>query len=1218
MNTCPSSRQLRLLLIAEPNDPELLSAEAHVEACPACHATLESITVAEMGEVAPLARIGVPRPQPADGTDFLRTLKTTPPPEFKSAIDTMGGPPSAPSPSQPPASPAAADLPRVPGYLLVAELGRGGMGVVYKARQVTLNRPVALKMILAGAHASDIDRKRFRREAEAVARLQHPHIVQIHEVGEHEGQPYLALELVDGGCLAQQLRNKPRPARQSAELVETLARAVHVAHECGIVHRDLKPANILLTASGTPKVADFGLAKRLDAGPAGPTSSGQFLGTPSYMAPEQAIAAGASHRGCSATGLEPAADVYSLGAILYEMLTGRPPFRAESSVETLLQVLHDDPVPPSRLQPKLPRDLETICLTCLRKDPARRYSDARAMAEDLRRYLAGEPVLARPTSARERLWKWVRRRPAAAALVVTGVLAVAAGFAGISMLWRMAEVRALLEATAHREAAARTELERTAKEAEASALHRAERQNADLVVDHAWTLCQRGEVPEGMLRMAAALGRLPAGAGDLDRVIRTNLAAWCYRLVSLRLRLVHTGRVLALAYGPDGRVVLTGGDDQTARLWDVATGDPLTPPLHHEGAVRCVAFRSDGRAVLTGSDDKTARLWDVATGEPAGPPLVHESAVRIVAFRPDGVVALTGGEDGTAQLWDAASGRRVGQPMRHAAELFAAAFEPNGQSILTGAGDKTARLWDAATGTPIGTPWPHDDAVQAVAFSPDGQHAVTACRDGTASLWSPAFGHAGRILLRHPYPVCTVAFSPDGRALLTGSGDERRGEARLWDTKSGGPIGAVMPHNGRVECVAWSPNGRHVLTGGQDSRASLWLEVADRPVRKLFRQGGAVHALAFGPNGRTLAIASYDSPWPQARGEAWLHFTPPEQQAGPTLPHPSWVTAVAFSSDGRAVVIGGTGRTACLWDTATGRPIGGPLATTHTIDAAAFSPDGRMLAAGATDGLVHLWDTATGRPIGQPLVHPGAVRGIAFNHDGKFLAVAVRFRTAWLWDVTRDHPQAVSWASENLVLDVAFSPDGNTLLTGGGDNTAQLWHAATRRPLGQPLRHVRQVESVAFGHDGRTVLTGSGDMTARLWDAATGRLIVAPLLHPDVVTKVAYSPDGRTLATVCADDLTRLWDASTGKPIGAPLPQTVSAIAFHPDGRVLLTGGREGTAKSWTVPRPLTGDAEQVLLWTKIVTGAELDANGVQHRLDAAAVRELRRSWERLGAQPPL
>jgi tetratricopeptide (TPR) repeat protein/tRNA A-37 threonylcarbamoyl transferase component Bud32 len=397
------------------------------ELCHDCPELAEELSqrISVLRQMKVLIQPAGPPPLPFGQDVTLDRMADTRPPDSanNSLTETLGSGDRI----RPPASPVPCS---VPGHEILGELGRGGMGVVYKARQLKLNRLVALKMILAGGHTDIQDLKRFCREAEAVAALQHPHIVQIFEIGEQDGLPYFSLEYVEGGSLAKRLNGTPLPSRQAAALVETLARAMQAAHERGIVHRDLKPSNVLLTAEGTPKIADFGLAKRLD-GHAGQTQTGSIVGTPSYMAPEQA-------RGRSKE-VGPATDVYALGAILYELLTGRPPFRAETPLETVLQVRSDEPLPPSRLQPKLPRDLETICLKCLRKEPARRYASARELAADLDRFLGQEPITARPVSVWERAWKWARRRPAVATLLGLLLVVVGGSLLALTGLWRRAE-----------------------------------------------------------------------------------------------------------------------------------------------------------------------------------------------------------------------------------------------------------------------------------------------------------------------------------------------------------------------------------------------------------------------------------------------------------------------------------------------------------------------------------------------------------------------------------------------------------------------------------------------------------------------------------------------------------------------------------------------------------------------------------------------------------
>jgi hypothetical protein len=399
---------------------------------------------------------------------------------------------------------AAPERLAIPGYAVLGELGRGGMGVVYKARQISLNRVVALKMILAGSHAGTAELARFRTEAEAIARLQHPNIVAVHEVGEHEGLPFFSLEFCPGGSLEAKLAGTPRPPAEAAALLETLARAMEAAHQKGIVHRDLKPANVLLGEDSTPKITDFGLAKKLDT--AGQTQTGTVMGTPSYMAPEQA-------EGRREVGT--AADVYALGAVLYECLTGRPPFKGATPLDTLVQVVKEEAVPPHFLQPKVPRDLETICLKCLHKDPARRYASAEALADDLRRFQGGEPIVARPVGRAERLWRWCRRRPGWAALIAVSALALLTLLVGGA--WFTRRLKQELE---HTQQARQATLE--AEDAHRLALTRqvAGRLDSDLR--------QLAAVPR---TVAAALG---AGPGAWDDA---RLEAWLRALLRQEPRL---------------------------------------------------------------------------------------------------------------------------------------------------------------------------------------------------------------------------------------------------------------------------------------------------------------------------------------------------------------------------------------------------------------------------------------------------------------------------------------------------------------------------------------------------------------------------------------------------------------------------------------------------------------------------------------------------------
>jgi eukaryotic-like serine/threonine-protein kinase len=1097
---------------------------------------------------------------------------------------------AAPSPAPPPGSPvAAAGALVVPGYEVEGELGHGGMGVVYKARHVKLNRPVALKVVRTGAQANPEALARFRTEAEAVARLQHPNIVQIYEVGEHQGPPYFSLEFVDGGSLAEKLAGAPQPYGEAARLLEVLARAVHYAHERGVVHRDLKPANVLLTADGTPKIADFGLAKRLD-GEGGQTRSGVVMGTLQYMAPEQA--AGKTKE------VGRAADVYALGAILYEMLTGRPPFLAATCEAALKLVLFEEPAPPRRLRPHLPRDLQTICLKCLAKAPRARYANALELADDLRCYLDGRPIRVRPVGPVGRLWRWSRRnplRPLSCGLALA-LLAAAVGL----LIYRNAAAwgKAIEAVEAHWR--------------EADETLQTQRREVTDALDRGLALCRQGETGEGMLWLARGLERVPPGASDLERVLRGNLAGWGGRLSPLTGIWSHPSEVWAVAFSSDGKTAVTGCADGATRLWEVATGQKRGTLTGHQGPVRAVAFSPDGKTVLTGSEDGTARLWNAATGEKIGQPLRHDDLVCAVAFSPDGRTVLTGSWDNTARLWQANTGKFITR-LSHEKRVFAVAFHPDGKKVLTGSEDKTARVWDAATGAflPKMTFSHPQEGVYAVAFSPDdGRTVLTAGRE-VARLRNVATGEWHD--LRHQ-GLLSTAFSPDGRTVLTGSEDKT---ARLWEVASGRHVGDPLQHPSKVQGVAFGPEGKSVLTGCGDGKARLWTVAPARSMgRPLPHGGNRVNIVAFNPKGGTVLTGGHG---PEVKAKVWDAVTGGLSRS---LEHGPWVKAAAWAPDGKLVLTGGFDKTAWLWDAATGQRLEPPLRHDGWVEAVAFSPDGRTALTGSADGSARLWHTASGQPAVPPLRHERTVFAVAFSPDGKTVLTGSEDGTARLWNAATGEKIGQPLRHDEAVFAVAFSPDGATVLTGSRDKTARLWDAVTGRVRGQPLQHQGAVYAVTFSPDGQTALTGSADKYVRLWDARTGKLLRDDLRHDGAVRQVAFSPDGQLVLTGGEDQTARLWDRVTGQPFGPPWrhPGKVWRAAFSPDGRTVAAGsnsvGSGAAAWLWDVPAPAEGAAERVALWAQVITGWELDKAGIARGLDAETWRHRRRTLEEMGGSP--
>jgi eukaryotic-like serine/threonine-protein kinase len=1100
-------------------------------------------------------------------------------------------------------------------YQLLAELGRGGMGVVYKARQTSLKRLVALKMILAGAHASEQAAARFRVEAEAVAQLQHPNIVQIHEIGKHEGHAYFSLEFVEGGSLDKKLAATPMPSRQGAQLVEVLAWAVQAAHEKGIVHRDLKPANVLLATDGTPKITDFGLAKLIRED-AGQTGSGLVLGTPSYMAPEQA--SGKSRQ------VGPAADVYSLGAILYELLTGRPPFRAETPLDTIMQVVNGDPVPPSRLQPKVPRDLETICLHCLQKDPRRRYASAAALAEDLRRFLDGRPIMARPVGALERGWRWCRRNPALA------------GAAGVAVAALVAAA-ALVVVLALHESRAADRLRREKGQTEA-ALQESRRLSADLALDRGLRLCE-DDVARGMLWLARSLELAPPDAADLQRAARMNLAAWRLQLHTLRAY-TEFGQADYLAFSADGRVALTAGRNESTRkvevqLWEAATGKPLGPPWEHKDSLASLALSPDGKGVLTGSKG-TARLWEAATGKPLGPPLKHgKHSITCLALSSDGKALLTEGFVADFRLWEAVTGKPIGKPLRHRDEVRAAAFSPDGRLFLTLSDWQNVLWWDAATGKPLGgSPWP-EAKVSAAVFSPNSTTVLTGGPESAHLRTLPAGAFVGRPFQYTGRPKA-LALSRDGARVLTASrpGGLAQFEVRLWKADPREPLGRPLRQEGHVEAVAFAPDGRTFLTAKAALSERQWAVRLWEPARGL-SQGETSGPLApFGARASPLAVAFspdgkvFVTPFFEDAVRIWNAVT--AQPIGPPLVHTGHVSRVAFSADSRTILTWSEDKTVWQWEAATGKLRGRrTLAREDDPWTTTFSPDGRTL---LTRGLktAWLWDF-TGKRSGQPLRPVGEVRhwfqetAEAFSPDGKKILTAGPNGSARLWDAATGKPQGVPLGHGSPIRAVAFSPDGKKVLTAGGEESGQkgsarLWDVATGQPLGAPLPHQGAVTAVAFSPDGKTLLTGSRDGTARLWHVATGKPIHLPLAHRDPVTVVAFSPDGNTALTT-SKGTAHLWDVASGKLIGPSLSSRASEPGgpitgvFRPDGRAVVTATVD-KARLWVVPSPVAGDADRIVLWVQVLTGMELDAAGVIRELDASTWQQRRQRLRRLGGPP--
>jgi WD40 repeat protein len=635
-----------------------------------------------------------------------------------------------------------------PGYELLGELGRGGMGVVYQARQQGLNRVVALKMILSADHAGADEVARFRTEAEAIARLQHSNIVQIFEIGEHDGKPFFSLEFCGGGSLASKLGAAPPTPREAAELVEKLALAMEAAHDADVIHRDLKPANVLLSADGTPKITDFGLAKKLDLAD-GRTRTGAVMGTPSYMAPEQAE---------GRKDIGPAADIYGLGAILYELLTGEPPFRASTVLDTLLKVIGTEPVAPRLLAPKVPRDLKTICLKCLRKDPAHRYASAADLAADLRLFFDGRAIRARRVGWIEWAWRWAKGHPGTAMLVALVTVSLV-------YVW----VRQYLW------------VDDLSKDA-ADALEKLRRQQ------------QQTTVP-------------PRTAQP-----RPSAPAW---------RLVHTltgasGRVWAVAFHPKLNQAASAGEDRWVYLWDVRAGRRLLQLPGHDDTVLGLAFSPDGSRLASAGSDGVVKVWDLASGKEERTLAAHGKAVQAVAFHPRGHLLASASADRTVVLWDSVSWQPVQTLRGHERAVNSVAFSPDGSALASAGDDNTVRIWNVADGTVQHMLAVHNDRVTGVCFDAEGKRLLSVGWDQKALVWDVAaakpapkamagFSVAGRLN--------AAAWSPDNRFCVAA------GWQNVLVVQGSASLNG---HTDQVTALAVSPDSKHLVSASWDRTVRVW------------------------------------------------------------------------------------------------------------------------------------------------------------------------------------------------------------------------------------------------------------------------------------------------------------------------------------------------------------------------------------------------------------
>jgi eukaryotic-like serine/threonine-protein kinase len=972
-------------------------------------------------------------------------------------------------------------------FQIERELGRGGLGIVHLAFDPKLGRRVALKVPRFELLVNDDLRRRFLRESEAAARMSHPNLVTVFEAGEDGTICFITSEFCEGPNLAHWLQSTRQPVepRVAALALRRLALAVQHAHGRGVLHRDIKPSNILLDTSAAgelpwePKLTDFGMAKLLER-TGDETRAGAMIGTPAYMAPEQA-----EGRVCD---LDARTDLYSLGAVLYELLTRRAPASGASDAESLRKVLCEDPVFPRDLRDDIPRDLEAICLKCLARRREHRYTTAQELADDLQRFLIGQPTEARPLSTTGMALNWARRRPtlaAVAGLSIIGAMLAATGMAAYTLKIRR-HAEELSQALAERDEANSIAL------AHSDATVRA--YPADMrLAQRAWN---EGRTADARMLLEK---HSPRTAGLDHRSFAWQFLRRLCQFDDTTLA-EHRGAIHVCRYSPDGQCLVTAGQDGEVRVWNADSGSLERSWSAHDQDINGIVFSPDGRWIVTTAGEQGAIVWEFATGNPVHRFEGSDGIVCTAGFTPDGKSLITGTNTGAIDFWKPGDWSPLVDTARTPESVRLIAVSHDGSMMATTSNDTKIRLWDLPGLQLRGMLEGHSRDITAIDFAHHALELVSASRDGTIKLWSPAQpGELATYEAKEGY-IHDVTFTPDdGRILLACHG----GDAQIWERATNKRELVFHSGGAPVYSASMSPDGRRVATAGGDEKVHLWHTSADaEETRLLTNQPGRAFALS--SDGRVASVGDFD-------GRIRYFNLADGKLINQHQPHDKMVDAICTSPNGDLEAVAFHDGTISLWhlpDMTLLHTLSGHLDRIWNVR---FSAHAERLASCSNDGTIRVWDAGTGRVLHVLTAADDNPQDVVFSPDGLLLATGCRKGTVRIWRADRGTELARLAGHEGSIVCVAWSPDGKLLASGARNDTLCLWDTERWRLLRRIVPGQELIQCLCFSPDGKSLASGSSQGTIKLWDVALQEEVLHLGRHSGPVNQVFFSDRGDVL-----------------------------------------------------------------------------------------------------------